>query len=606
MEMLLPTRGDQRPQQAMYEPRPILPAPPGGASLAAGRPTGAYNQVQRYIAPPQQQGSCQPDRNKKTRRSLPKTKTGCITCKIRRIKCDEAKPHCLKCTSTGRKCDGYAPLQEAEAGGPSNAVATSNRMRIPPTISSSFQGTPEERRIFRRFQIYTIPVISGVSETEFWAKLVLKVGQQERIVRNAILALGTLHEDYQLNGGTPEREHIAGMRYVMALSELQERLKAGGRDVAKIAIISSILFSVFEVFRRDGMAAVRHYYSGMKALIAQMPPRGDSDSSAPASTIAAASSSPTSIRPFFRAIPQDDVDVMLRVFSRYDVQACTFVKLKPERINITLPDTPPTSLTLSEIKNYLDSLLIAVYQHIRSDLAMYRYFNVSQVPSNLVLRRDQALVTFEAWLEAIEGFFASNPNLHLTPVETKALLGLRLQIRIAMIELRTCIASPAESNFDAFEFEFEDIVNKCEQLVDSLQLPERQPLSNLDGDNPYSANGPSFFFTMELGINHPLFFVALKCRNWQIRRRAIICLKRGGREGIWEGPIMAIVAQRIVELEETGVDPFATVPEENRFHLVSKDVDYQGRKVNVEATRARDGEGEGWKVWVKHREAIPF
>lgn len=27
--------------------------------------------------------------------------------RIRRIKCDEAKPSCQRCTSTGRKCDGY-------------------------------------------------------------------------------------------------------------------------------------------------------------------------------------------------------------------------------------------------------------------------------------------------------------------------------------------------------------------------------------------------------------------------------------------------------------------------------------------------------------------
>ena len=41
------------------------------------------------------------------RRQHAKVKTGCITCKIRRKKCDETKPACLRCTKTGRKCDGY-------------------------------------------------------------------------------------------------------------------------------------------------------------------------------------------------------------------------------------------------------------------------------------------------------------------------------------------------------------------------------------------------------------------------------------------------------------------------------------------------------------------
>ncbi|RSL93548.1 hypothetical protein CEP52_013182 [Fusarium oligoseptatum] len=36
-----------------------------------------------------------------------KVKTGCATCRIRKIKCDEGKPFCLKCVKTGRTCDGY-------------------------------------------------------------------------------------------------------------------------------------------------------------------------------------------------------------------------------------------------------------------------------------------------------------------------------------------------------------------------------------------------------------------------------------------------------------------------------------------------------------------
>jgi hypothetical protein len=48
---------------------------------------------------------------KRSRKSHPKTRTGCLTCKIRRKKCGEEKPACLRCTSTGRKCDGYPVLK---------------------------------------------------------------------------------------------------------------------------------------------------------------------------------------------------------------------------------------------------------------------------------------------------------------------------------------------------------------------------------------------------------------------------------------------------------------------------------------------------------------
>ncbi|KAK1779139.1 hypothetical protein QBC45DRAFT_326623 [Copromyces sp. CBS 386.78] len=36
-----------------------------------------------------------------------RTKTGCLTCRKRRIKCDEAKPICNNCTKSKRQCDGY-------------------------------------------------------------------------------------------------------------------------------------------------------------------------------------------------------------------------------------------------------------------------------------------------------------------------------------------------------------------------------------------------------------------------------------------------------------------------------------------------------------------
>ncbi|KXL49376.1 MAG: hypothetical protein FE78DRAFT_67750 [Acidomyces sp. 'richmondensis'] len=39
-----------------------------------------------------------------------RVKTGCITCRIRRVKCDEKKPACFRCVATGRHCDGYSSL----------------------------------------------------------------------------------------------------------------------------------------------------------------------------------------------------------------------------------------------------------------------------------------------------------------------------------------------------------------------------------------------------------------------------------------------------------------------------------------------------------------
>ncbi|KAK9480038.1 hypothetical protein V1514DRAFT_270012, partial [Lipomyces japonicus] len=39
-----------------------------------------------------------------------RTKTGCLTCRKRRIKCDERHPMCFNCAKSKRVCMGYDPI----------------------------------------------------------------------------------------------------------------------------------------------------------------------------------------------------------------------------------------------------------------------------------------------------------------------------------------------------------------------------------------------------------------------------------------------------------------------------------------------------------------
>ncbi len=410
------------------------------------------------------------------------------------------------------------------------------------------------------------------------------MGQQEPVVRNAIVALGTLHEDYQAREGKysnqlieePSHQHALQL-YGKALRQLNSNLQEGDSRGAKLAIISSILFACFEVLRRNNMAAVIHYQAGMRELTRQMNI---------AKEVQASSSPPT-----FQPIPQGELDELLRVFARYDIQACTFSKPIAETLDIHLPKVVPTNLTLNEARMHLDNLLISVYQLVKSNLAMYRYWKHDAVPFDWRMRKDEATMTFEAWLSALENFLRQN-NQKLRSTEMKSLLGLRLQIKVAIIMLKTCIDCPGETTYDFFENQFEEMVQEVERMGDALSLREGRPLDN-----------ESTPFTMDLGIIHPLFFIATKCRNWTLRRRAIVELRRAGREGVWEGPIMAVVAERMVQIEESGVPRGEHVPEEKRFHKIEKNVHYESRQVFVEATKAKDS---NWKDFQVVREVVPF
>jgi hypothetical protein len=338
------------------------------------------------------------------------------------------------------------------------------------------------------------------------------------------------------------------------------------------------------------MAAVIHYQQGMRELIRQMNlPEADDAALTPYSA-----SQQSGTQAVFREIPQTELDELLRVFARYDIQACTFSKDSAERLLAPVNPVPrvlPTNLTLTQVRNHLDNLLVAVYQLVKSDLRMYRYWQAELVPLEWRTRRDEATVTFDGWMMALEDFFQSQSPT-LTPAEIKSLLGLRLQIKTAVMMLKVCVDCGPESTFDAFIDDFEDMVSKVEQMTTALSMPEVGPLE--------VELTP---FTMELGIIHPLFFVACKCRDWGIRRRAIAQLRRAGKEGVWEGPISAVLAHRIMELEEEGLSPGEVVPESQRFHNITKAVDYDSRQVFLEGTRALDDTFSNFSI---HRELVPF
>ncbi|OAP60697.1 hypothetical protein AYL99_05699 [Fonsecaea erecta] len=509
-----------------------------------------------------------------------------------------------RCTSTGRKCDGYEFPKESSSSSESTALSPPQQsprpfqhLFQPNSISKPFQGNTQERRIFHRFQYCTVPAFTGGSESGFWTKLVLKVGHEEPVVRNAIIALGTLHEDYQDRCGkySPKLIDDQSFRYALrlygvALRDLNKRLNTPSSTNAKLAIISSILFACFEVLRRNNMAAVIHYQLGMRELIRQMNlPQSDDISLAPSSPEQASGSRAT-----FREIPQDELDELLRVFARYDIQACTFSKERAEPLLTHVSQVPrilPTNLTLSQVRNHLDNLLVSVYQLVKSDARMYRYWKRDVVPLEWQARRQEAIDVFDAWMEALENFFSTqSPRLSRTDI--KSLLGLRLQIKTAVMMLKLCIDCGPETTYDAFQDDFEDMVTKVEQVTTALSLAETMPLA--DELTP---------FTMELGIIHPLFFTACKCRDWGIRRRAVAQLKRAGKEGVWEGPIMAVLARRIISLEEEGLSEGELVPEANRFHDIKKNVDYDSRQILFEGTRASDTTWENFSI---HREVVSF
>ncbi|KAL2166570.1 hypothetical protein VTG60DRAFT_2493 [Thermothelomyces hinnuleus] len=68
-----------------------------------------------------------------------RTKTGCLTCRKRRIKCDEAHPTCNNCKKSKRECLGYDPIFKQQHGPTAIQPAPSSQ---PPAAPSTAAQTP--------------------------------------------------------------------------------------------------------------------------------------------------------------------------------------------------------------------------------------------------------------------------------------------------------------------------------------------------------------------------------------------------------------------------------------------------------------------------------
>ncbi|TAQ91087.1 hypothetical protein B7494_g678 [Chlorociboria aeruginascens] len=147
-----------------------------------------------------------------------RSKTGCITCRKRKKKCDEAKPKCMNCEKNAVICEGYpnktlwrSGKERAEEGNTpwtcrlrSNeliAMAVRNRKATLPTIQLQpvihAVETPGDKLFFEHyiFRLSTIFTVEGEPNNAF-KDMLLPLAVQHRGLMHSILALSSKHINY--------------------------------------------------------------------------------------------------------------------------------------------------------------------------------------------------------------------------------------------------------------------------------------------------------------------------------------------------------------------------------------------------------------------------
>ncbi|TGO17778.1 hypothetical protein BTUL_0015g01140 [Botrytis tulipae] len=458
------------------------------------------------------------------RRSAPKVKTGCGTCKTRRIKCDEAKPSCQRCSTTGRKCDGY-----------SSDIVISNQtfkdcLALIQQISVQIPGTAEEKRGFDFFLRNTAAELSGYYDSSFWGNLILAASTQKPSLRHAVIALGALHEDFSrkrlhsVPSGEDQNAQLALNQYSKAMGALRRSL-SHGKEEPLIALMSCILFVCFDSLRGYYESAMVHLQSGLGIL-------RDIRKSSPGNQIIE-----EKIAPLFRRL---SIQSFIYVETRSKHERKSFVE---KLIDVSGKDIVICEEfhNLQDARNALDRATDGLF---RAYYLFDRRLPIILQPTKSLAKFDKYTSQLSLWNLAFEQFMSSKgKDLISREVQGAALLKIHhttVKIMAGMYpdisDMKVVIELLDTDRFLKYMDDFQIIIDLSKSLIAAAEQD--------------AMNGkPAFTFCSDFGFIAPLYYVCIHCPDTSIRETAMeLLLRCPRREGMWNSTIVAHMIQQFWEL----------------------------------------------------------
>ena len=480
-----------------------------------------------------------------------KSKTGCKTCKIRRVRCGEERPACRRCVSTGRICDGYGIW-----GGGGNAYGSrglgSKVRQLPPTTHRHAEQTKhlltsarmcsdspvasfdaEETFHFQWFWRRTARKISGAFFSVGGNALFFQACASDKAVTHAVLAICAAHRlsdqaglaKEPLGGSTLARreEWFALRQYNKSIRELQRHLRAEDAMSLRIALFSCLAFVFVELFRSHYQAAARHLEHGLKILeqAANLPGANG-----------------------FAGRPIDDW--VRGAFRKLFVQSTLFGQRPRHPWPFVVEPEPLSKITIfasaQEARDYLENILLSISGVIERK----SHPNPVKIGSPEDARDliEEIKTDLDFWLLAYENTVALL-ELRLDRVEAFACRMLRMYHTMCTIMADTACET-AETKYDRHTSDFLSVMDQyllLRKVAANSKLREK-------------------YFGTEEGISHsigdmgpvaPLYYVALHCRVCRLRLQAIRLLEEMPRkEGIYDAILVANIARKVMDLEWEG------------------------------------------------------
>ncbi|KAL2821521.1 hypothetical protein BJX63DRAFT_218526 [Aspergillus granulosus] len=219
---------------------------------------------------------------KRRKAFAPRSRTGCRSCRIRRIRCDESPGQCRNCTSAGWKCDGYDIHRLPWGYRTKAAVGASAGSSETPYIGLgsgsrlAIAMTSDEHRAFSHFQYHSVAHLTGLFDSPLWQQHVLQMCHADSAVFHAVIMLSAAHQECELNNMQLVDEAVQSHQvYQFSLQQsaramrlLNQRLSSGSKDpeLTRVVLLCCLLFVMAEVLLGRYETAWTHLRCGILVL----------------------------------------------------------------------------------------------------------------------------------------------------------------------------------------------------------------------------------------------------------------------------------------------------------------------------------------------------
>ncbi|KAH7409156.1 hypothetical protein BKA64DRAFT_388858 [Cadophora sp. MPI-SDFR-AT-0126] len=564
----------------------------------------------------------------RSRAGKPKVRTGCLTCKERRVKCDETKPACLRCLKFWGRCEGYAPpryrprrpkdaprpivdpasrplLPLRKKDSPATQLSLESKLPQPLHRSIATQSfkSPDHYQSFAHFLESTSNSLPGLFRTNLWKNLLPQASYDTPFIRSALIAIGALsgcgrkfQEDKFATSGmviTP-RYRFALMQYGIAVSQMRETLVAGEKGLND-ALIACLLVVCFECIQGNYFAALTHIVSGHKIF------KNWLDLKNKRLITESSSAGPTSqSQGLLNTVVEDE---LVATFNRMDLQIMSYLDPRPAAIHTEMKtegeqivqSMPDRFTNVNESRLYLELIQRRTSHFIASTAGMYpapengsstrttRIATGTETGTVTVHPESEALLPssvpsalrteYSGYVNELSRWFKAFAPLFESLVE-----GSRDWAAAAV--LMTEAQTHQVMLLSSFSYPLDSFIPIYRSVVDLAEKISNDPLFAQDD-----------LYTFDMGIVNPLRLVAKWCREPTIRRKCIMLLRKTRcKEGLWDALCMAAVTEWQMEIEEEGMDENGYIPEGARCRTVDLKVDNWKRSLVIKCMRLGTGE----------------